>query len=167
MRSSSHLVDSERRLVVDSYSSFVKQLDINKNVTLSSPSIGQRITQRLMSRRSLDTSYCVGDEVIKVAAYLKMLLLVSLPLPFPRYVVILYHCVIMFGYLQKIVESVKYSPKNLTFKSTVDMSLDTGYRSYEFNYTCAVDKTNVKRVLDGCKNIIIRDYLAKMGIPLD
>jgi len=53
------------------------------------------------------------------------------------------------------------------FQSTIDMSLDTGFRSYEYNYTCAVDRLNIQRVIEGCKNIIIRDYFTKIGISLD
>ena len=71
-----------------------------------------------------------------------------------------------FLFLQKIVESVKTSSR-YSFQSTADMSMDTGYRSYEFNYSCAVDTSNIKRVIDGCKNIIIRDYFVKYGISLD
>ena len=69
--------------------------------------------------------------------------------------------------LQEIVETVRTNSRSCSFQSTVDMSMNTGYRSYEFCYTCAVDKTNIKRVIDGTKNIIIRDYFSKMGISLD
>lgn len=40
------------------------------------------------------------------------------------------------------------------------------FRSYEFHYTCAVDKNNITKVMEGCKNIIIKDHLMKWGIPL-
>lgn len=76
---SGSFVDSERKSVVDSYFSFAKQsVDHNRNVTVSSsPSLSKRISAKLSSRRSLDTICHVNEEVIKAAAYLKLILLVG------------------------------------------------------------------------------------------
>jgi len=64
-------------------------------------------------------------------------------------------------FLQALVDLVESSCRYAAIQDP-----DTKYRSYEFLYTCAIDKDNIRKVIDGCKNIFIRDHLAKMGIQL-
>ena len=40
------------------------------------------------------------------------------------------------------------------------------FRVYEFHFTCAVDKSNITKVIDGCKNIIVKDYLNRIGLQI-
>lgn len=60
-------------------------------------------------------------------------------------------------FLQKIIDKVGDSNRSSIYHD------DDEFRSYEFYFTCAVDKNNIKKVLEGCKNIIIREHLVRWG----
>ncbi|XP_067930081.1 guanine nucleotide-binding protein G(o) subunit alpha-like [Watersipora subatra] len=138
--------ENERKHVLESFSTFAAQeekVDGNHNslstfYTSSSSLFSKKIPSRRQKKKLIPD---LDWRVVKSAAYIKTI-------------------------LAKIVECVRMSTR-YSFQSTPDMSINTGYRSYEFHYTCAVDTLNIKRVIDGCKNIIIKDYFAKIGIPLD
>lgn len=77
----------------------------------------------------------IAPEVTKTAVYIKML------------------------FMKIVSREIQVSPKNLVRGKEHHMN-----HSCEYFYTCAVNTDNVKKVLDGCRTLIIRKHLERFGI---
>ncbi|XP_067933714.1 G protein alpha o subunit-like [Watersipora subatra] len=88
--------------------------------------------------------YCEMDEkVVKAATYIRFL-------------------------LKQIIDKVQdMRRKQINEERIPSFScIEPAYRSYEFHYTCAIDKSNVAKVIEGCKSIIIKEFLMRIGLPM-